>query len=775
MTEGVSMRPGQLVRAMTSCAVLALVVASAAHGQGNTAGYIVGQVASATGPLAGALVTARNVETGLTRTAVSGERGRYRISALAVGRYAVTAAAGGETDQAVLADVQVGSGTVVNLSPDAPGAIEEVVAIGQVPASVDVTQPETTTVVTSADIARLPIPRDPNAVALLAPGAVYGDSAFGVSRSRQHYGTGFGFASLGGASVAENAYYINGMNVTNFRNGLGGSTVPFEFYEQFQIKTGGYGAEFGRSTGGVVNAVTRRGTNEWRFNAGVNYTPDAWRGKAPNVADPVTPHEYFAVFEYDERDDAEAFVTAGGPVVRDRLFVYGIYNFRDVAEGNFTGGSEFRSEVDDDAFWGLKLDWLFADGHSLEYTGFSDKRASTRESFDWEEATRTLGAPLGETLIERGGANHILRYSGHVREGLTLSALLGTNRYDLTAAAPSDSVCPAAYDSRGGGLSRLGCWTHLSASTGRDQRRVMRLDVEWRIGSRHLLRFGADHEDNASIDSTTYSGGEYFRYFSAQPGETLNNGASVPPGVTQLTRYRRYSAGGEFDVVTSALYIEDEWALADAVTLRLGLRNERFDNRNAHGDTFVRITEQYAPRIGLAWDIGGDGLSRLHANYGRYHLPIASNTNIRLAGAELFTEEWFVLDQPIAPDGSTVRGQRLGPANVYGDGTVADVRTVIDLGLQPMYQDEFIVGYDAGSGTPGGAVSPTPGAICARASRTSRSTRPSIRRAPSTTCSPIRAATCTRSTTWTVTARWTSCGCPPTGSVLRPSSGATKR
>lgn len=66
----------------------------------------------------------------------------------------------------------------------------------------------------------------------------------------------------GGASVGENAYYINGMNVTNFRNGLGGSTVPFQFYDQFQIKTRGYSAEFGRSTGGVVNAVTRRGTNE---------------------------------------------------------------------------------------------------------------------------------------------------------------------------------------------------------------------------------------------------------------------------------------------------------------------------------------------------------------------------------------------------------------------------------------------------------------------------------------------------------------------------------
>ena len=73
--------------------------------------------------------------------------------------------------------------------------------------------------------------------ALLAPGAVYGDTAFGVAKTAQHYGTNYGFASFGGASVGENAYFINGMNVTNFRNGLGGSTVPFEFFDQFQIKS----------------------------------------------------------------------------------------------------------------------------------------------------------------------------------------------------------------------------------------------------------------------------------------------------------------------------------------------------------------------------------------------------------------------------------------------------------------------------------------------------------------------------------------------------------
>lgn len=76
----------------------------------------------------------------------------------------------------------------------------------------------------------LPVARNIESVALLAPGTVLGDSGFGEEKE---------LISFGGASVGENAYYIDGLNVTNFRNGLGGSSVPFEFYDQFQIKTGG--------------------------------------------------------------------------------------------------------------------------------------------------------------------------------------------------------------------------------------------------------------------------------------------------------------------------------------------------------------------------------------------------------------------------------------------------------------------------------------------------------------------------------------------------------
>ena len=679
------------------CAVGASLLAFAVptHGQGKTLGYVLGQVFSSTGPVGDATVTAWHVDTARTRTAVSGADGRYRFSGLAVGRYAVTAVVGNWQTSTVIAEVNVGEGTVVDLRVESPRAVEEVVVVRESISPVDVTRSETTRVVTAGDIERLPILRDPNAVVLMAPGAVYGDTAFGTGRRGEQYGTGFGYASLGGASVAENVYYINGMNVTNFRNGLGASTVPFEFYDQFQLKTGGFGAEFGRATGGVINSVTKRGTNEWQFTVGGYYEPESLRGHVPNVEHPGSWRRYDSVAGFDEKDEFDLFVSVGGPAVPDRLLVYGIYDFRSVDERNHSAYGRLYEDVDDDGFWGLKLDWLLTDNHRIEYTGFSDDRTVRRTSYEWDESTGEVGEELRETDFRRGGVNHIFAYRGYFGTRVAASVLWGTGEYDLTNETPGDADCPLAIDSRSRGFRALGCWTSFISTGATDEREVARADFEWAIGEQHLLSFGLDREVKTSFDLVEFSGGEFFRYVDVMPGTVLRNGGIVPEGVSEATLYSEFQSGGHFDVIASAYYIEDEWLIAPInATLRLGLRNERFDNRNAEGRTFLRMTDQYAPRIGFAWDARGDGRSKLIANYGRYHLPVASIVNIHMASSTLYTEEWFVLDGPIAEDGSAALRTRIGDRTVFADGSARDVRTLVDQDLEPMAQDEYILGYE---------------------------------------------------------------------------------
>lgn len=689
--------PVKTAVAVSLCALLtcALSLVNPAYGQGTTLGYIFGEVNSNSGPVAGATVTAFHPDTARTRTAVTDADGRYRFSALVTGRYAVFAALGGLQSSIVPTEVNVGEGTSIALRLENPRAVEEILVIEDPESPLDVTRAETARIVTSDDIRRLPIPRDPNAVVLMAPGAVQGDLSFGTAGNRAHYGTGSAYASLGGASVAENVYYINGMNVTNFRNGLGASTIPFEFYDQFQIKTGGYGAEFGRSTGGVVNAVTRRGTNEWRFTLGGYFQPDSLRGDMPNVKHPSERIEYFTADGFDERDDFSSFVSAGGPIVEDRLLVYGIHEFRNVDVDDYSSRGRLYRESDGDGFWGLKLDWLVSDDHRIEYTGFSDARTVDRTTFRWDAATDAVGRELSNTAISRGGDNHILTYRGYFGPDLAATLMWGASEYDLTSGSPADATCPSAYDSRSGELTEIGCWANFLITAADDSREVARVDIEWAANDQHLIRFGMDRENNTSFDHLGYSADEYYRYFSAMPGDVLSNDAIVPEGAAELVRYRQLFRTGSFDNVSTALYIEDEWTIeAINATLRFGLRNERFDNRNGAGQSIVRITDQFAPRIGFSWDAGGDRNTKIFANYGRYHLPVPSAISIFLGSPWLLTEDWYALEHPIAADGSTMLGTRIGETNVIADGSSPDVRTLVDQDIEPMAQDEFILGFE---------------------------------------------------------------------------------
>ena len=674
---------------------LGILWAQAALGQGKTLGHIEGEVYSNTGLVADATVTAWHVDTARTRTAVTGADGRYRFSGLAFGRYAVTAVLGGLQTSTVIAEVNVGEGTVVVLKLENPRTIEEIVVFAESISPVDVTKSETTRVVTAGDVERLPIPRDPNAVVLMAPGAVYGDTAFGAGRRRNQYGSGFGYASLGGASVAENVYYLNGMNVTNLRNGLGASTVPFEFYDQFQLKTGGFGAEFGRATGGVINSVTKRGTNRWQFELGGYYEPDAMRGNSPNVEHPSPHRRYFSVQGLDKKDAFDLYASAGGPLIKDRLLAYAIYDFKTVKEKTYSAYGRRYDDSGGDAFWGVKLDWLLTDDHRIEYTGFSDSMTVERETWVWDAWTEQTVSNLGATDLKRGGVNHIFAYRGYFGPRVAASVLWGLGEYDVSNQSPEDEACPAAYDTRQRNWRAIGCWVNFTASTGKDERDVVRADFEWAVGDNHLLRFGADREVKTALDRVRYSGGEYYRYFSVAPDTRLPNGGVVPDDVAEAVRYRRYERGGRFETVASSLYIEDEWSIPSiSSTLRLGLRHDRFDNRNEEGRTFVKITDQLAPRIGFSWDVRGDESSKLFLNYGRYHLPVGNSVNVRLSGSRLSSEEWYAVVGDIEADGSTALLVPIGERILYRDGSVPDVRTLADQDIKPMAQDEYIAGYE---------------------------------------------------------------------------------
>ena len=673
------------------------ILSSGAFAAGNNVnGVISGNVVDAnSAPMGGVSVSANNPANGVTRSTVTNDDGSFSLK-VPTGTYNVTTSKGGSTGSTVDNVVAtLGSTTSMTLLlGSANQSIEELIVMGSASQfSTDVAS--TGLNISIGDIELLPVARDIESVALLAPGTVSGDNAFGDDKT---------LVAFGGSSVAENVYYIDGLNVTNFRNGLGGSSVPFEFYQDFQIKTGGYSAEFGRSTGGVINAVTKRGTNEFEYGIVSYYSPDSLRGNSPDT--------FFAdgsLYDHNVANESDSLVTdiyVGGPIIQDKLFFYALYEFSDDEEVFTSRGSvgdrNFRNIKED--FYGANLFWNINDNHSLSLTHFTDERTRETDIFgDYNIDNNTVGALSSTGFERRGGDNTVIRWDGQITDSFSVSALVGKNEYNLTNQSTADLECPNVINNSAvTGLSFFaGCsGDFLLAEVGADEREAVRIDAEWQLGN-HLVRFGLDQETNSTALVSNYPGqGHYYRYFDVVPGTSIGGNSFTFNGT--VVRDRVFANGGSFKTEAEALYIEDIWDVTDRLTLSLGLRSESFNNKNAEGGSFVKLDNQIAPRIGMEFDMNGDSSSVIYANWGRYHLPVANNTNARLAGAETFTEEFFVFDGGLDPvtdaptsidaDGRPSTAQ-IGTTTILGDGTVPDTRSIVNADIDPMFQDELILGF----------------------------------------------------------------------------------
>ncbi|HVJ61539.1 MAG TPA: TonB-dependent receptor [Tahibacter sp.] len=670
----------RLQRTALVLALGAIIASGQVHAQKAT-GDIFGHAA------ANSAVSIENTETGLKREISADANGRFAFNQLPTGKYKVTT--GSDTREVT---VRIGTGSEVNFSL-ASQSLETIEVTGNAINPIDVSSVESATVFTAEQIGALPVVRDISSVALLAPGTVKGDTGFG------------NLASFGGASIAENGYYINGFDVTNIRNFTSFANLPFEAIAQQQVKTGGYSAEFGRSLGGVINIVTKRGSNEWKAGASLYWEPDSLREHAANVVDNENPDTYYRYTASDTESEISYNVYGSGPIIKDKLFFFALAEGQNFKTENYAAddiATKNRNRKNDKPHGIVKLDWNLTDSHILEFTGISNRDYFDTVEFNAAAPYSTTNASVRQAFVNRnGGETYIGKYTGYLTDNFTVSAQLGQLEFlnaSRVGIAPG-ADCPRVLDGRAGGaLIPLGCFTadtvqDPNAPPSRDRRRAGRLDFEWHLGN-HNLKFGYDKEKfNSTNVGSTQSGGEYWRYF-ARPASGRVNGVDLPADATSyVRRWVRYTVSGAYDVENEAAYIEDSWQITDRLVLQAGVRSESFENLNAEGVSFAKADNQIAPRLGFSWDANGDGSVKIFGNAGRYFIPVASNTNIRAAAAEYFNTDYFTYTSIDPVTGAPVGlGPQLGPDVLTSDGSAPIPATVTAANLKPMYQDELILG-----------------------------------------------------------------------------------
>ncbi|MBN6152027.1 TonB-dependent receptor [Xanthomonas sp. AmX2] len=701
-------RAKRALQRSTLSIALGLCVSTVAFAQSNTAGAIFGQAAS------GSTIQVQNAATGFSRSISVGNDGTYRFSAVPNGTYTVTLE-GSDGTRVVRegVNVSVGTGTPVNFTAASASSSAATLDTVQVRGNtavnpIDVSSVESNTILTAEQINKIPVARDTTSVALLAPGTVRGDTAFG------------NLASFGGSSVAENQYYVNGFNVTNTFRNLNFAKIPFEAIAEQQIKTGGYGAEFGRSTGGVVNQITKRGTNDFHAGGNVFYSPRSLMAETESYYynNPLDSAQNGKLAQDNSDVDTNQWVTsawASGALIQDRLFAYGIVSYGKTENG--LAGTPFGDlpgdeEIKNDPIWLLKMDWNINDSNKLEFTAFSDTTKTVTATKNPD-----TGAFIGTKYLENGGENYIGKYTGYFTDTFTLSALYGHGEFsrethlktvnglsveyggDLNTPATG---CPRVVDVRPGyrriitgGQIVSNCNItndSIDRRDSKDTRDQFRVDAEWVLGD-HLIRFGYDRDDYESVAGQSIEGGRLWRY-------STNNG---PDGAAEtgdefdLVREQIVNQGTTAKLKQWAFYVEDSWKITDNFLAYVGARWDTFENLNGEGQTYVKIDKQFGPRLGFSWDANGDSSLKIYGNAGRYALPLTPSVAVRGASASLYTRQnyRFTGVDPVtgAPTGLTPVG---GLQYINGEfGEPKTPQTIAATNLDPMYQDEYILGFQS--------------------------------------------------------------------------------
>jgi hypothetical protein len=688
----------------------AVLLPSTANAAAYTTVDFTGRVTDDKGqPIPSATVAVKS-DQGTVRTATADTSGYFRLPAMPSGTYKATVSADGFTtlSERAIAISPSTSTFAFTLSP--LGVILDEVLVSAARPVQDFNKTDAGLSINVQEIAEhSPIARSINAAVMLTPTVSLADPSIvanGVRRNQQA-------VSVSGTSAAESVYYINGLNVTDQRTFLGYADLPFEMIQTIEVKTGGYQAEFGRGTGGIVNIVTRSGSNDFHWGTSAYWSPDSLRSSRPTSYRPGGNNSVGIVDlqKTVEQDQSEQTLWASGALWKDHIFFFGLYNARQTdnwgAAGftnTLTNNGTILNTKYDDPRWAAKLDFVFNENHRLEATVFSDKENTDYRPWNYGKTQDEIFAVDGLTNAngsllpyqqESGGTNSILQYTGVFSQFVTISALAGRTESSYKDSGPYIAQ-PGIIDyGTTGSYVTLGRQAGPFNLKGEDTRDTYRLDADFYfpLAGEHHARVGYDYEELESTAVSAYSGGAL--YYAYETGD-CPDGADINGCVEKLT----FANVGDFKATQSAWYIQDSWSITPTFTLQLGVRGDLYDYKNVDGQSYIKITDQIAPRLGFSWDPTDTGRNRIYGSFGDYYLPVATNTSIRASSGEIYTDQYFATQRDadgnliIDESGFPATGAQLGTTDYFSPPGAPDPRSVIEADLKPMYEREFSLGYD---------------------------------------------------------------------------------
>ncbi len=688
--------------AVPAFALLVVLGLSGAPALAQTTGSIEGTVSDSNGGfLPGVAVDIKSTALLGTRSVVTDASGRYRFPAIPPGIYTVSAALSGFT-KAEKTNVRVALGGTATVAITISVSIkEEVVVTGEAPV-VDTTTTTAGTAYTAAVMSKLPLGRNYADVVRQQPG-VQEDSGETQGRSLA--------LSIYGSTSAENLFLIDGVNTTNVIKGFQGKAINSEFVEEVEVKTGGYQAEFGRNTGGVVNVITKQGGNEFhgglfgyfenastRSEVKVETTPDFSQSGDAQLSN-----------DFPKNTRLEGGASLGGYIVKDRIWFFGAYNKVNTDRNTrpldgVVAGQEFPQEFDSDLYSG-KLTFRLGPATDIQATVFADPQLNSGSLTDVPSSTNP-NTYLGEREI--GGTDYALKINQLLGTWGLLAVQGGRHEDQFLTTVPDvqrtvDRTANVLYGDPVTVLGGPGAVFGPTVNNGstRDQ---VRGSLSLFLG-RHEVKVGGDYQKEITSGSTYYPGQSQTQIYPCRPGVAnydcdLSKApfADTAAGRIQVYyQHRFYTPSGTdlnplvaspFEVPNElySFFAQDEWKVLPNLVINAGIRYDDQQVFKGDGSLAFDLKNQWSPRIGFSWDFLNDGSSKAYGSWGRFHYATPTDLNVRVftANTQVYTNNYSTtsLDQdPAAP-----RNRLIQVGSVEGE--------PVDPGMKASYQDEFTIGLE---------------------------------------------------------------------------------
>ncbi|HEU4596502.1 MAG TPA: TonB-dependent receptor [Pyrinomonadaceae bacterium] len=666
--------------------VLSLFAVSASA-QTSTTGSIEGTVVDVNGAaVPGVEVTVTSPNLIRAQTATTNEEGAYRISNLPPGRYNVRieAAKGFALFEQSNVEVNLSRTSQVAATLRPAGATETVEVTASSGAAVDVTANTTGTNVSTEQFSNFPTQRTVQSLYSIAPTVSRSGLRDASGRDRD--------PSVAGSSGPENNYILDGVGVSDPAFGGSGANLPFEFVQEVEIKTGAYGAEYGKSTGGIFNVITKSGGNEIRGDAFVYFNPKSFVREVKSNAIPFTGAAPNGFSEVDAGFDI------GGPIIKDKLWFFGAFNPQ--RRKNYFLTQTLLNEQENQVttpFYAGKITWGINQNHVFTFSTFGD--FTKQEGFLFGNAGFGSNPNSFRGVTETGGSNYAFRvnstfspnFIGEFSAGLHFQRAntipdadvadesVVTDRFAVlrggsvltpveTNVIASNGLRLAFVNGAGGTIQRNFIRQGFGLISEQDRDRnefAARLQNVW---GKHTLKYGFEFNQNKYRIDTFQSGPTNDFQISADEGGPapalryrvenrfavcrIDGTTLICPDATRVTRAQQLLTSGALagqgittvaqGAVGNLTNIVNPFLLLDVVRVRDFSLNTRGDFTKTNTESFYiqddfKVTKNLQLNLGLRWDfqqaysIGGAEYFNLN--------DFISNTQPRLGFIWDFTGE----------------------------------------------------------------------------------------------------------------------------------------